>query len=139
MGTFTSVQTPTGTIVSNSGIDFKPIINAPVYNEVTGYRERWSATEQESVRVFDVSWPARKWFVNTFLGYASNVKGQLIRFIPAQHPEYPWQYATSMELVDSLGAMGQSNLNPGDPTTAMIAYYDGSDPTGNTPGRARYA
>lgn len=77
-------------------------------SEVEGYKETFTADgEQQAIRVFDVNWYTRKAFVDWVLGYTESLPDssiyRLSRTIPAQHPEYPWMYASSIELVSGIG------------------------------------
>lgn len=94
--------------------------------EIDGYRERWMPQSQEMVRVFDVPWPVRKPFYDAMMGYCTSLPapkiGQpatLTRTIPAQHPEFPWLYASECNLLNGIGAITNNPLVP----VPMICYF----------------
>lgn len=87
------------------------------WRELDGYRERWREDDMVATRVFNGPWGQRKTFVDWLLGYSTtivdpvspNTAHLLSRVIPAQHPEYPWIYATEVEELTGVGAWTHSN------------------------------
>lgn len=98
--------------------------------EVDGYRERFGPDNSEATRVFDVPWNKRGEFKDAMLGYSYRSSG-LKRYIPDQHPEFPWLYARDVELMNGIGAVTQTDTSAisasGSTYTSMIAYVDGTD------------
>lgn len=118
----------------------KPSLVLPIHDavEVDGYREQFSAKMAQATRVFDVSWDQRGGFIVSMLGYAEPAPPDIYRLLPNQHPNFPWMYATDVELVQPIGAMSRDSMQ----VAGMIAYVNGAPDSNNTfadfPGKARY-
>lgn len=118
--------------------------------EIDGYEEDWETGEQSTVRWFNGPWGGRKAFAEWLLGYSYTIPIQtsnptyprmLRRVVPAQHPEYPWQYAVRVKfkgqgaianntLVYMIGPDGKPVIGPDGvlpQNIPMIGYYDSGD------------
>jgi hypothetical protein len=86
----------------------------PGWKELDGYRERWREDDMSVTRVWNGPWLGRKAFVDWLLGYSTTVADvsmdpenttyKLSRTLPAQHPEYPWLFASEVEDLSGVGA-----------------------------------
>jgi hypothetical protein len=92
-----------------------PSIPPAGWNDVDGYSEEFGVDQTSARRVFVGPWVTRYDFLAWALGYTYSVpnssnaqQGQLIRFLPAQHPEFPWLFATNVKLRDGYGAWTQN-------------------------------
>jgi len=150
--------------INQSGIgqSFANFSSSDPWQEVDGYKEHFRQDDIQVVRMFRVAWNLRGLFVNRMLGYStsqqqtalqgggSQVIYRIKRVIPAQHPERPWLYADSVELMKGEGAIRNNantfatdaNGNIIDDTNSnaialpMIEYFDQS---GNGDGQALMA
>jgi hypothetical protein len=156
-------------IVNSSGIAHnlaKIAAIPPGWHETDGYKEHFLRDETVAVRYFRGPWHEREAFFAWAIGFADIVQvnvlqppggpgglvnnqigAYLSRIPPAQHPEYPWMYATNVELIRGEGAYrddaraivqlgnGLPAPNPaagGEPLTQpMIEYFDSGTNSGN--------
>jgi len=139
-GTGKLIVVESAKIRNDSGITLDPdsIDRFPTgWKELPEYSENWETDNNEATRTFEGPWSGRKQFVDYLLGIgvtdaASPSGTRLTRLMPAQHPEYPWLYATSVRDVRGQGLFVQ-NPNVVDQVgnhlnmIAFIDYSSGSD------------
>jgi len=105
VATFSSIQT-------GGPIWLTPPNNPPSgWQEMDGYQEEFGIDASRATRLFVGPWITRYDFVQWALGWTFSIpsatnpgQGQLVRLLPAQHPEFPWLFAMHVKLVKGLGA-----------------------------------
>lgn len=130
------------------------------WNEIDGYQEQFGVDASAATRLFRGPWITRFDFVQWALGFTYSVpnqnmpnQGQLVRFLPAQHPEFPWLFAVDVRLVRGEGAYANNPYvgaqdecgnvtrdpatNYATPPIPMICYFD--QPTGSDANSCIYA
>ncbi|MCC6421625.1 MAG: hypothetical protein IT429_25680 [Gemmataceae bacterium] len=103
---------------SGIGLDRAKLALKPVsFVLADGHRERWRKDEQQITEVYIGAWGERAAFVEWVLGSERIVEpeaptgyGSMARVVPAQHPEYPWLYATEAEVTPAGGAIFEEPL-----------------------------
>lgn len=144
-----------GALVNTGGPGWLPPPTIPPagWSEVDGYDEEFQQDNSQATRIFIGPWITRYNLVQWALGWSYSVpnannpaQGQLVRILPAQHPEFPWLFARRVKLVKGVGAWGNNPYVSAqdecgnvatNPTTGyalnpipMICYFDpatGSD------------